>query len=263
MKKGSQTKTFSSQAEAKEAECNGIKANLESKKAELKDLLVSQAEASAGEAISGSNPFQCRFKFDGQAASKDVNFYNAGPINGLEGKDAFYGKSFGISAEEKKFYGVIDFSFDVKTGNMPINNIVNFAAHERNAYYNGMEMGITPDLRRPRWDNNAYAGGPNFFDRNNTNWTEGAKYHIDVHYDAKTNTLSNKIKNLDTGNVVGDFSISGALASQDIAPPQGGFDLIFGGNDWTYSNISVHATPGGPYGAGMPGACGLPGGVPM
>ncbi len=216
-----------------------------------------------GGIVNGENPFQCRFKFDSQPASKDISFIAQGPVNGLNSHDAFYGSSFKISAEEKKFYGTVDVSFDAKAGSMPINNIFNFSAHERNNFYNGFEMGITPDLARTRFDNNAYAGGPNFFDRNPTQWTPGANYRIETHYVASTNTLSAKITNKDTGKVVGDFSIAGALASQDISPPAGSFDLIFGGTDWVYSNIGVHATPGGPYGAGMPGKCGLPGGTPM
>ncbi len=246
--------------------CDLIKAQLEAARAKLKNLTMANIDTNTDIAISGGgseNPFQCRFKFGGQSASRDVTFSRSGPVNGLNDKDSFYGYSFLIPAETNKFYGTVSLSFEAKSGKMPINNIVNFNASQKGNFYNGMQMGITTDLRNTRWDNNAYAGGPNYFGRNRTAWVGGDRYRVEINFDSKTNTLKTKITNLTRNTVAGEFSIAGALASGDLAPPDGNFRLIFGGTDWVYSNINVKLTPGGPYGEGMPGRCGLPGGEPM
>ena len=249
---GIDTDGLDSEITAKETECAGLQEQLDKAEEELGKLEEG--------IVSGENPFKCLFKFEGVAASSPVSYGNAGPVKGSE-----KGTVLTIPGESGRFYKSVKIDFSMSAGSMPA-IIFNFSAGAGNNYYNGMEMAIAEGqgLGRTSFDNNAYAGGPNFFGRNPTTWTPFTDYDVTVTFDSPSNTITALIVEQGDvkGRTVGSFSFSNAMASQDIAcTPEGCRLTLMGKSDWTFRNIRVNMTPGGPYNGGVPGRCGLPGGT--
>jgi hypothetical protein len=248
-----------------EAKCAEIKFLIEQKEAELSELLNSQAEASAAMVLSGTDPFPCRYLWESRPASAPVNWFSAGPVSGdTSGKQK--GTSLAIPGDGTGFYKSYEINVDVRATTMSVQNgsvkILNFTPGGAKNYYNGAELGITDagagGLGKARYDNNAYAGGPKYFGNNRTSWTPNTNYHITIKYDAQAYSLYTKIVNKNSGQTVGEFTIPRALAGQDIACTSEQCHLtLVGEPGWSFSNMSVKMEPGGPFGSGMPGRCGL------
>ncbi|MEK7535500.1 MAG: hypothetical protein AAB590_00580 [Patescibacteria group bacterium] len=204
--------------------------------------------------------YTCYDLLGGVSATKGVNMSVAGPITTTEEQDKGSYKVRITGVEPMKYYSRLRYEFDVTTGpeytSLP--GSANFTYFGRAKYpeaYDGwFNLGTVDGGTKFHWDMHS----PDYYRKLSmaAPLQNNHKYHWVVDMDAKSNTLHVTITDgeSEVRRVMFDYARSPAHPAPDIIDTGSGLYIMFGMHKgWTYRNLKVELTPGGPYQGGAHG----------
>jgi len=262
------TTTDSPEVAQKRAECEAINNEIKLKQEELRQTLLETTGADSQAGLTSSLPmsqtaYTCYDLLGGQPATRNVTM-NIASITTTKEADKDYYKVKIVGNEVLKYYKKYTLNFDVRTGPdyLSLPGSVIFTSFGRadypEKYAPWFNLGTKDYGHKLHYDPTSSPGlyrapGIGAMEAN-------TDYHFFVEMDAEKNSFHVTATKLSAGGTgaVGskpiDFYLQPAHAAPDIIDSGTGLWAMFGTHvNWTYSNIRINLTAGGPFQGGAHG----------